>query len=298
MSTSRMHADEFEIDVDLVRRLLMTQAPQWADLPLAAVPSAGTDNALYRLGEDKVVRLPRVAWAAGLVAKEQTWLPRLAPHLPLAIPEPLAMGRPGEGYPWSWSVYAWLEGEEANMDNLASPEQAAIALASFLLSLQQQSTFEGPRAGTGNFSRGVPLKQRDAPTRAAIASLEGVFDTAPFVAAWEKALAVPEYAGPTKWVHGDLRPGNLLANKGRLSAVIDFGCLGVGDPACDLQIAWNFFPSSIRAVFRQTLSMDDATWERGKGWALSIALIALPYYLNTNPILAGISRRAIKEVLF
>jgi len=297
-STSKMHPDELEIDVDLARRLLKAQAPQWAELPIEPVPSAGTDNMLYRLGNDKVIRLPRVAWAAGLVEKEQTWLPWLAPHLPLAIPRPLAVGQPGEAYPWQWSVYGWLEGDEASLDNLASVEQAAVALAQFIHSLENLDASGGPRAGSGNFYRGVPLKERDAPTRAAIASLKDLLDTAALVAAWEKALAVPAYTGLAKWVHGDLRPGNLLASRGRLSAVIDFGCLGVGDPACDLQVAWSFLPPGVRTAFRQSLGTDDASWERGKGWALSVSIVALPYYWSTNRILADIARHTIREVLF
>jgi aminoglycoside phosphotransferase (APT) family kinase protein len=307
MSSSKMHPDELEIDEDLVRRLLKAQAPQWAGLPIEPVPSAGTDNALYRLGSDMVIRLPRVGWAAGLVEKEQTWLPRLAPHLPLAIPRPLAVGQPGEAYPWQWSVYGWLEGDEAGPDNLSSMEEAAAALARFILSLESLDTAGGPRAGSGNFYRGVPLMERDAPTRAAISSLKDLPDTAPLdtaaldtaalVEAWERALAAPRYTGPPTWVHGDLRPGNLLANHGRLSAVIDFGCLGVGDPACDLQVAWSFLPSGSRAGFRRLLGVHEAAWERGKGWALSVSIIALPYYWGTNRILADIARRTIGEVL-
>jgi aminoglycoside phosphotransferase (APT) family kinase protein len=297
MSSSKMHPDELEIDVDLVRRLLKAQAPQWAGLPVEPVLSAGTDNALYRLGSDMVIRLPRVGWAAGLVEKEQTWLPRLAPHLPLAIPRPLAVGQPGGAYPWQWSVYEWLEGDEAGPDNLASMEQAAVALARFIHSLESLDTAGGPRAGSANFYRGVPLEERDTPTRAAISSLKDLLDTAALVEAWERALAAPGYTGPPTWVHGDLRPGNLLANHGTLSAVIDFGCLGVGDPACDLQVAWSFLPSGARATFRRSLGADEAAWERGKGWALSTSIIALPYYWSTNRILADIARHTIGEIV-
>lgn len=296
-STGKMHDGEVDIDVALVHRLLAAQFPQWANLPLAPVPSAGTDNALYRLGDVLVVRLPRIEQATGQVDKEQTFLPRLAPHLPLAIPVPLALGRPGEGYPWRWSVYQWLDGENATIERIADPVQAARDLAHFVAALQRIDPTGAPPPGVHNFFRGVPLSMRDAETRAAIAELSGVLDTSAVTTAWNIALQAPEWHGPPVWLHGDLQPLNLLVSQGRLSAVIDFGGLGVGDPACDLMAAWNLLSADTRDVFRAALSVDDATWTRGRGWALSVGLIALPYYQNTNPVLAGIARRAIVEVL-
>lgn len=287
-----MHADEVDTDTALVRRLLAAQFPQWASLPLAPVRSAGTDNAIYRLGDDLAVRLPRIHWATEHVDKEQQWLPRLAPLLPLAIPVPLAKGMPGAGYPWQWSVYRWLSGENATIDRLADPRRAAHDLAQFVAALHRIGPEGGPPA-----SRGVPLVQRDAPTRAALAALHGVLDTDAATAAWEAALRAPVWQGPPVWVHGDLQSGNLLAVQGRLTAVIDFGLLGVGDPACDLIVAWNLFSADTRGVYRAALQVDDATWARGRGWALSVSLIALPYYQTTNPVLAAISRYAINEVL-
>jgi aminoglycoside phosphotransferase (APT) family kinase protein len=292
-----MHADEVDIDVSLVGRLLAAQFPQWANLPLEPVDSAGTDNAIYRLGGDMLVRLPRIAGAVEQVNKEQHWLPRLAPHLPLAIPVPLAMGMPGKGYPWNWSVYPWLEGENATLDRIAHPRQAAMDLAQFIAALQRIDTTGGPPSGSHNFFRGVPLAMRNAPTRAAIDALHGVIDTDAATAAWETALQTPAWNGPSVWIHGDLQSGNLLCVDGRLSSVIDFGGLGVGDPACDLIVAWNLLAADTRELFRATLQVDAAMWARGRGWALSVGLIALPYYQATNPALAGIARRAIAEVL-
>lgn len=297
MCAGKMHADEVDTDVSLVRRLLAAQFPRWADLSIAPVPSAGTDNAIYRLGEDMAVRLPRVAWAIGQVEKEQRLLPRLAPHLPLAIPVPLAKGSPAEGYPWHWSVYPWLEGENATIDRIGDLREAAADLAQFVAALQRIDPAGGPPPGAHNSFRGVPLSTRDAHTRAAIASLDGMLDTGAVTAAWDTALQAPAWHGPPVWIHGDLQSGNLLAQQGRLSAVIDFGCLGVGDPACDLIVAWNLFSGESRDVFRTALRVDDAAWARGRGWALSVGLIALPYYQSTNPVLAGISRRAIDEAL-
>jgi aminoglycoside phosphotransferase (APT) family kinase protein len=253
-----------------------------------------------------VVRLPRVRWAADDVDKEQRWLPKLAPHLPLAVPVPLARGEPGEGYPWSWSVYPWLEGENATLDRLAAPCQAAADLAHFVAALQAIDPTGGPPPGAHNSYRGAPLAQRDAPTRAALAALDkqqsgdGLHETLDLdaaTAAWEAALATPAWEGAPVWLHGDLLPGNLLVRQGRLCAVIDFGCLGVGEPAMDLTPAWTLFEGQARATYRAALDVDDATWARGRGWALSFGLIALPYYVDTNPVLSGIYRHAIDQVL-
>jgi aminoglycoside phosphotransferase (APT) family kinase protein len=297
MSASKMHVDEVDIDVSLVGRLLAAQFPQWADRSIEPVHSAGTDNAIYRVGSDLAVRLPRIEGATGQVDKEQQWLPRLAPLLPLAIPVPLAKGTPGEDYPWHWSVYRWLEGETATIECIADPGKAARDLAQFIAALQRIDSTGGPPPGAHNSFRGVPLSMRDAETRAAIATLHGTLDASPLIAAWDAALQAPAWDGPPVWIHGDLSPLNLLVERGRLSAVIDFGCLGVGDPACDLQVAWNLFSAQTRDVLRAALPVDDATWARGCGWALSVGLIALPYYHSTNPVLAGIARRAIAEAL-
>lgn len=298
MSTGKMHADEVDIDASLVRRLLETQFPHWAGLPIEPVASSGTDNAMYRVGDDMAVRLPRILSATGQIDKEWRWLPRLAPHLPLAIPAPLALGSPGESYPWQWSVYRWLEGAPATIERLGdTTQQAAIDLARFIAALQRIDATDGPAPDDHNAYRGLPLATRDEDTRAAIASLDGMVDVDAATAAWDAALDAPEWNHPPAWIHGDLQSGNLLAHQGRLSAVIDFGCLGVGDPACDLMVAWNLFSPTDRAAFRAELAVDDATWARGRGWALSVGLIALPYYQHTNPTLADISRRTIAAVL-
>ncbi len=292
MHPGKMHADEVDTDVSLVRRLLAAQFPQWADLPIDPGPSAGTDNAIYRLGEDMAVRLPRIHWAIGQVEKEHLWLPKLAQHLPLAIPVPLGKGSPAEGYPWHWSVYPWLKGEHATIDRIGDLREAATELSHFVAALQGIDPAGGPRAG-----RGVPLAMRDVSTREAIEALRGMIDVDAATAAWEAALGAPVWQGSPVWVHGDLLPGNLLVEQGRLSAVIDFGGFGVGDPACDLMIAWGLFSGESRDVFRAALGVDDTTWARGRGHALSWALIFIPYYLETNPVGVGAARRTIDEVL-
>jgi aminoglycoside phosphotransferase (APT) family kinase protein len=297
MPAGKMHVDEVDSDAILVSRLLAAQFPQWADLSIDSVPSAGTDNALYRLCDDKVVRLPRIQAAAAQVSKEHQWLPRLTPFLTLPIPVPLAKGVPGEGYPWHWSVYRWLEGESATIERISDPCQAATELARFIAALQRIDPTGGPSPGAHNSFRGVPLATRDTATRTAISTLRGTLDAVAATSAWDAALQASAWNDAPVWIHGDLQSGNLLAQYGRLSAVIDFGCLGVGDPACDLMVAWNLLSAESRDVFRNALQVDDATWARGRGWALSVGLIALPYYQATNPVLTRASRYAIDEVL-
>lgn len=296
-SSGGMHVDEVSTSATLVRRLLAAQFPRWAGLDIEPVRSAGTDNALYRLGDTMAVRLPRVPDAAGQVDKEHRWLPRLAPSLPLAVPIPVAKGRPGEGYPWDWSVYRWLEGEDTSTGRIADLRQVSRDLAGFVAALQRIDAAGGPPPERHNSSRGVPLSMRDAPTRDAIAALRGTLEGDAATAAWDAALRAPAWHGPPVWIHGDLHPANLLAAGGRLSAVIDFGCLGVGDPACDVMAAWTVLSAETREGFRAALTVDDSTWARGRGWALSFGLIALPYYRGTNPVLAGIARRTIDEAL-
>jgi aminoglycoside phosphotransferase (APT) family kinase protein len=292
-----VHDGEIIADEALVAHLVAAQFPQWAGLPLARVPSAGTDNTIYRLGSDLLVRLPRVQWAVAQVNKEQRWLPVLAPNLPLAIPVPLGAGEPAEGYPWPWSIYSWLDGENAGTGRMADPREVAICLADFVTALRRVDPTDGPAPGPHNFGRGVPLAQRDTATRDAITALAGVVDTDAVTAAWQAALRAPAWQHPPVWIHGDLMPGNLLLAQGKLVGVIDFGGLGVGDPACDLMVAWNTFAGASREAFAGELAVDGATWARGRGWALSVALIQLPYYRHTNPVLAANARHVITEVL-
>jgi aminoglycoside phosphotransferase (APT) family kinase protein len=289
---NKMHADELDTDARLVRRLLAAQFPEWADLPIEPVPSSGTDNALYRLGLDMVVRLPRIHWAVGGVDKDFRWLPRLAPLLPVAIPVPFAKGSPAEGYPWSWGVYPWLEGENPTVDAVADPSSLTRDVVQFVDALHGIDLAEGPPS-----RRGAPLEGQDEAARAALLALDGMIDTDAATAVWDEALETPEWSGPPVWIHGDLLPGNLLLDGGRLTGVIDWSLLGIGDPSCDLIIAWGLLPSEARSVFRAELDVDDATWARGRGWALSLALIALPYYKDTNPVFANIARHLIREVL-
>ncbi|ADI12135.1 aminoglycoside phosphotransferase [Streptomyces bingchenggensis BCW-1] len=292
MSAGRMHADEFDIDVPLVRRLVAARFPQWAQLPVERVPSDGTSNAMFRLGDGLAVRLPLAERMVGDVEFEHRWLPRLAPLLPVDIPVVAEKGLPTEDFPWPWSVHRWLDGENPVAGRLTDPAGLAADLAAFIAAMRRIELADGPAA-----YRGGPLTTQDAGTRTAIGELNGIIDTQAATAAWEAALKAPEWSGPPVWIHADLMPGNVLVDRGRLSAVIDFATMGVGDPACDLIPAWNLLPAQARDPFRAAVGADDATWARGRGRALSMALIQLPYYQHTNPGIAANARHVIREVL-
>jgi len=281
-----------QIDVPLVRRLVAVQFPQWARLAVEPVESAGWDNTIFRLGSDLAARLPRRRIGADQVRKEHQWLPMLAPQLPLAVPVPLGHGVPGEGYPWHWTVCPWLKGELAALTRVADMRGAARSLARFIAALQAIDSAGGP---VHEF-RGVSLAAHDHNTRALVAALRDSLDVGSALAVWDAALSAPAWTGRPVWMHGDLHPANLLVDGHELSAVIDFGLLGVGDPACDLMAAWTYLSADSRDVFRNALAVDDATWSRARGWALRFGLRAVAYSAD-NPVLGDIGRRTVAEVL-
>jgi aminoglycoside phosphotransferase (APT) family kinase protein len=301
VSAGDLRPDEVFIDVALVRRLLAAQFPRWADLPVKPVAKSGVDNATYRLGEDMSVRLPRFPRWVGQVEREQRWLPRLAPHLPLAIPVPLAEGTPAEGYPYPWSVYQWLDGDNATLERITDPRQAALDLARFFGALQRIDPAGGPPPEWSNGFRGVPMgDERDSAAvetrmRTRIAALDGLVDTGAVTAVYEAAVAAPAWDAPPVWIHGDPAPTNMLVTDGRLSAVIDFGTLAVGDPACDLIAAWTFLDAETRDVFRAALAVDDATWARGRGWGLT-GVLPSPADL-ADPARAPHARRRLDDII-
>jgi len=261
------------IDAALAERLVAAQFPQWRGLAIRPVAFGGWDNRTFHLGETMLVRLPSAGRYAAQVDKEQQWLPLLAPNLPVAIPTPLAAGGPAEGYPWRWSIYAWLPGETADRAPIADARAFAADLARFLAALQRIDPAGGPAAGAHSFHRGGSLAVYDAQAREAIDRLNGRQDGARLRAIWDEAMAA-ERREPPVWVHGDFAPRNLLVREGRLAAVIDFGGLAVGDPACDLAMAWTFLSGDGRLAFRDGLAaLDEATWARGRGWALWKAAI-------------------------
>ncbi|MFJ9774707.1 aminoglycoside phosphotransferase family protein [Kitasatospora sp. NPDC101157] len=289
----KMHPDELDIDEALVRRMVAARFPQWAGLPLERVDSAGTSNAMYRLGTDLVVRIPRTPGAAEDIAEEYTWLRRLAPELPLAVPAPVELGEPVDGCPWPWSVLRWLEGANPVAGRVPQPGQLASDLAAFVTAMHRVDPVGGPAS-----YRSEVLAERDAAVRRAVGVVADVVDADTVTMVWETALAAPEHPGPPVWIHADLQPGNVLVDgRGRLSAVIDFGCAGLGDPAVDLLPAWYVLPAPVRDAFRTAVGADDAQWARGRGWALSVALMELSYYRGTNPRMARTARYVIGELL-
>ena len=291
----KLHADAFEVTEPVVRQLIADQCPQWQHLPLRAVASSGTDNVLYRLGEEYVVRLPMRPSAVPQITREATWLPFLAPHLPVAIPHPVAVGQASADYPASWAVYRWLPGDTALTAVVADQAHIAHQLATFVRALWQVPVGADVPRATGA-ARGVPLSQRLTLTAEALVATRDLVDGALLHELWQRAVAAPVWPHASVWVHGDIQPTNLLVEGGELRAVIDFGTLGVGDPAVDLLVAWNYLDAPARRVFREVVAVDEATWERGRGWALSVALLQLPYYLHTNPVMVASARRVIAAV--
>ena len=290
--------DKIPLDVPLVRRLIAEQFPKWADLEIKPVEFGGWDNKTFHLGEHMSVRLPSHAKYSWQVEKEQHWLPKLAAHLPLPITVPLAMGQPGAEYPLYWSICKWLEGSTASIERIKDLSQFAIALAEFLNALQQCDATDGPLAGEHNLYRGGSLAIYDAETREAIENLEDKSYAKAITEVWDLALA-SAWELPPVWIHGDIAVGNLLVNNGQLNAVIDFGQLGIGDPACDLAIAWALLTGKSREAFRAALKLDSATWARGRGWALWKALCrAFPGEKSSNwrivdEVLAGDHKRNV-----
>ncbi len=284
------------INASLVRRLIASQFPEWRDLPIEPVALSGWDNRTFHLGRDMSVRLPSAADYELQIEKEHQWLPKLAPHLPLPIPLPLAMGSPEHGYPWKWSIYRWLEGQSANSAPIGDLTEFAIDLARFLGALYKIDTTGGPAPGLHSFYRGGSLSVYDTDTRQAIASLESKIDATSATAVWEAALST-SWTNPPVWVHGDISAGNLLVKGGKLCAVIDFGQLAIGDPACDLAINWTLFHGKSRETFRRMLSLDKGTWARARGWTLWKALVVAAGFTNPNNTESSQCWRIIDELL-
>lgn len=291
-----MSSEKAELDVEVVRHLVATQFPQWAQRSIRPVEVNGWDNNTFRLGDDMSVRLPSAEGYVLQVEKEQYWLPRLAALLPLPIPVPIAAGHPDASFPWPWSIYRWLDGEVATAASIANMSEFATTLAHFLTAFHQVDATDGLPPGPHNYYRGGSLTVYDQETRNAIAHLEDDIDVTTATEVWEAAVRT-EWSAPPVWVHGDVSPGNLLVKDGRLSAVIDFGCLGVGDPACDLAIAWTFFSGESREAFQEGLRLDGETWARGRGWALWKTLIVLAGQCKTNAVQTE-NCRAIIDAIF
>ncbi|MFY1670032.1 aminoglycoside phosphotransferase family protein [Plantactinospora sp. WMMB334] len=283
------------VDVRQVRRLVAGQFPHWADLPVERVVNSGWDNWTFHLGSAMSVRLPSAFEYTEAVDKEHTWLPVLAPRLPLPIPTPLARGEPGEGYPYSWSIYQWLDGETARVDRIAEPVRFALDLAEFVVALQDVDTADGPRPGQHNWYRGGTLRTYDGEADRGLTTLADRIDVGAASEIWNCALDA-RWDGVERWFHGDIAQGNLLLHDGRLAAIIDFGTCGVGDPSCDLAVAWTLLTGEGRRAFRERLSVDDATWARGRGWALWKTLVNYANALDDGEAATAGSRRILGEI--
>ena len=283
MREDKLKAGKFDVDVPLVERLVAAQFPQWAGLPVRPVEHDGWDNWTFHLGDRMKVRLPSAAGYAEQAEKEAHWLPKLARHLPLPIPAPLALGQPGEGFPWCWSVSGWLQGDPATRERVDDPVQFGWDLAKFLTALQRIDATGGPPPGPPNYFRGAdPMQAYGAEARQSVDALAGRIDVPAAHAVLDAAVAAP-FAGPPVWLHGDIAIGNLLVEHGRLGGVIDFGCCAVGDPACDLVIAWVFLDGPGRDAFRLSVPADEAMWARARAWALWKAALMLARDLVVNP---------------
>ena len=284
------------VGVDLVRRLIARQFPQWADLPVRPVALSGWDNQTFHLGDRMSVRLPTAHEYSLAVEKEHRWLPVLAPRVPLPIPVPLAKGMPDNEFAFPWSVYRWIEAEPAGLDTIGDLTKFADDLATFLVSLRQVDSAGGPEPGLHNWFRGGPLRVYDPKTRQAIDALDGHVPRDAVTEVWESALRAT-WDGRPVWFHGDMAHGNLLVREGTLAAVIDFGTCGVGDPACDLAIAWTLLSGASRDAFRARIDVDAGTWARGRGWALWKALVTYTYALDDGDAEIAAAKRVIDEIL-
>jgi aminoglycoside phosphotransferase (APT) family kinase protein len=286
-----------DIDRQLVRGLIADQFPIWSHHPIIAVDSTGTDNAIFRLGDNMAVRLPKVAWAMHQPQREYDYLPMVGAHLALPVPVPIALGMPTSAYPCHWTICAWVDGETLSLADVIANPDLPDDLARLIADLAAIDPDGGPPSGKANGFRGSALITRDVSFRVALPKLTDLIDTGTAMACWQESLAAPTWRQSPQWVHGDLMPGNLLFRNGRLCGTIDFGMMGVGDPACDAMAAWTCLSADARPRFRERSGADEAMWLRARGWALSVAVIALAAYRDDNPPLASLFTRTICEIL-
>lgn len=290
-----LHDNEITITTALVRQLVDEQLPNYVALPLTPLRESGSSNLLFRLGNELLLRFPRQPGGGVAINKELHWLPQISPHLPIATPEIVALGQPAANYPEHWSVVRWLEGDlpiACSPQDPATPQRSSLAidLADTIVALRSiDVTAAAAQDPSLRWYRGRPLAEFDSATRRNIQrcrSLTGLdLDMDKASAIWDDALKVPEAHGiaADRWYHSDLVAENLLLTNGRLSAVLDFGGLAVGDPTIDLHGAWEVLDAPARAVFRKRVRATDAQWLLGRAWALGVALGAFTYYWNTMP---------------
>ena len=297
-----LHADEVPLSPDDVRRLIEAQAPQWAELPLSPA-GHGTDNVMMRLGDELLVRLPRRPSTAEDVAKERLWLPHLAPHLPVAVPEPVFVGRPGEGYPFEWSVLRWIEGEHPGEGTVTDWTRFGADLARFVRALHGIDLAGATAQGSLEWYRGRRLSDFRAEGQEAIDEVREFaqrvdlgLDLDALQRLWDRAAGTSSPVLDAVWLHGDLRADNLLVREGVLAGVIDFGCLSVGDPTAEHAAVWEY-PAAAREAYRQELGLDADTWRRATAWKIVVNLSGIPYYWDSWPEFAQGCLETVRELL-
>jgi len=283
-----MHVDEIPLDAPRVAALVAARFPQWAGLPCTRVDGGGTQTVLFRLGEELVARLPRTPRSAGLASFDAEWLPFVGERLPVAVPRLVALAEPVPEFPWDWGVYRWLHGEHPPLGTAAPGDALAEDVTRLVAALRAVRPPAVAPPGR------EPLEHRDEATRRAIRELAGELDAAAATAAWEAALDAP---AEQRWIHGDLLPANLLVRGGRLTGVLDWSSTGVGDASCDLLAGWGLLTAAGRRQLREALGVDAAAWARGRGWALSVGLVALPYYRGTNPVMTAVAEHLVREAV-
>lgn len=287
-----MHPDEFHINANLVRELLTEQFPNWSKLDLQEILPKGTDNAMFKLASDKLVRLPRTKQSATNIEKELLWLPKFSSLLPIAIPTLLGSGSANKKYPLPWVIYNWLEGKSTDKEGDIDLGQAAVNLGNFVVAMQKIDPTNGPKC-----NRGQPLNKCNKGVLESIESLKGEYDTNLLTKIWESTLETPAWSGDPVWIHGDLHSGNILVKNKKITAIVDFGLAGIGDPAADMMLAWTVLDAENREIFRSIAKPDDHTWARGRGWAFALGALGYPYYRKSNPEFAHIAKRSLDEVI-
>jgi aminoglycoside phosphotransferase (APT) family kinase protein len=297
VSAARLHADQVDVDEPLVERLLAAQLPHLARLRLRRFPSGGTENAVFRLGDDLAVRAPLTPGAVTGLVKEVRWLPQLAPRLTLPVPRVVATGRATADYPFPWAVVRWLDGDDALARPLTDLPDAAAQLARLVAELRAIPVPAEAVPGSEGFERGGPLSDRAAYVQEWLPRCEGLMDVAAVRRVWDDALAAPAWNGPPVWLHADLHQGNVLVRDGRLAGVLDFGAVCTGDPAYDVTAGYHLLDRGSRATFVSMVDADDATVARARGLVVSSAVAAIPYYLRSNPAMIAIARAGLASVL-
>ena len=293
---SKMHIDEIEVDQVTVKNLIRAQFPEWSHLPIKKLKTSGTVNTIFKLGHDLSIRIPKLPLGVQQIEKEHKWLHELQNSLTLKIPRIIKIGRPNHALPWKWAIYEWIEGEVIDSKHFKSNRANITILSEFLIELQRFNPNERLLHGEHNYFRGEALINRDQITRETIFKLRQFINFKIAEKIWDSGLQYNPTAEEKGWIHGDLQPGNILVHKGKIKAIIDFGALGYGDVSCDLMPAWNLLDRKARVKLREELDIQASTWKRGQAWALTVAAVALEYYMYTNPYLARISHYTLKEL--